>query len=133
MDTISKKHRSWNMSRIRSQNTSPEVIVRKELTKLGYVYRLHRKSLPGQPDIVVPRTKTAIFVNGCFWHQHKNCKRRSIPKSNTGYWQKKLTQNVKKQTEDIKRLTKIGWKAIIVWECETKENLEMLKKIKRVL
>ena len=125
-DTITKEHRSWNMSRIKGKNTKPELIVRSMLHSLGYRFRLNRNDLPGRPDIVLPKYKTVIFVHGCFWHQHKNCKRSSIPKSNQKYWLPKLKKNVTRNKHSIEALKKAGWKVLIIWECETKE-LDLLK------
>ena len=116
------------MSRIRSKNTVPEVKVRSILHSLGYRFRLHRKDLPGKPDIVLPKYKTVIFVHGCFWHQHKNCKRGNLPKSNKVYWLPKLKRNVGKFKENRHKLAKLGWKVIVVWECELR-NMEKLKKV----
>ncbi len=133
MDNLTKEQRRICMSRIRSKNTKPEKIVRKILTQFGLRYRLHNTKLPGKPDIVISRIKTILFVNGCFWHQHKGCKRRAIPKANTEYWSKKLKRNVEKQKEDIKLLKKDGWKVYIIWECETKDENRLIKKLKRIL
>lgn len=120
------------MSRISSKHTSPEIAVRKALYKLGYRYRLHDKKLPGKPDIVIKQAKTAIFVNGCFWHQHKGCKRQSIPKSNLKYWRGKLRANIEKQKADIRKLKKLGWKIFIVWECEAKREVVLVKKVNKI-
>jgi DNA mismatch endonuclease (patch repair protein) len=132
-DHLTKKERSWNMSLIRSRDTSPEKIVRKVLTNLGVRYRLHSKQLPGKPDIVIKRDKLAIFINGCFWHQHKGCKRKTMPKGNRNYWKKKLERNVAKQKADIKALRKDGWKVGIVWECETRDEDKLKKKLQKIL
>jgi len=131
-DTFTKTKRKEIMSRICSKNTSPEITVRKELYGLGLRYRLHDKKLPGKPDIVIKGAKVAVFVNGCFWHQHKGCKRRSIPKSNLDYWEGKLKSNVEKQKKDVKKLRKNGWNIFIIWECETKKPGELLDQVKRV-
>jgi len=121
------------MSRIRGKNTQPEVIVRKVLTKYGRRYRLHVGRLPGKPDIVIAKSKKAIFINGCFWHQHKGCKRKTMPKTNISYWGKKLKKNVKKQKKDIQKLKRTGWKTNIIWECETKKENMVEKKLAAVL
>ena len=123
-DHLSIEKRSWNMSRIRSNNTKPELLVRKSLFKLGYRYRIKNK-LPGKPDIVLKKYKTAVFINGCFWHRCKKCKRATIPKTNTKYWLNKFDQNVKRDIQNYKELEKMGWKVIIIWECEVK-NKEFL-------
>jgi DNA mismatch endonuclease (patch repair protein) len=120
------------MSRIRSKHTKPEYIVRKALTKLGIRFKLHAKKLPGKPDIVIGSKKKIIFINGCFWHQHKGCKRRSTPKSNVAYWSKKLKRNVAKQKADIKALNKMEWKSIIIWECQTKNEKSLIKRLNKI-
>lgn len=134
MDKLTSLHRSWNMSRIGSKNTKPELLVRKALTKLGIRYRLHVKSLPGKPDVVLRKYSTVIFINGCFWHQHKDCKRSTVPKSNTDYWVPKLTRNIEKQKKDIEALNKLDLDALIIWECEArnKESLLALLKESRI-
>lgn len=130
MDRITKKQRSWNMSRIRNKNTQPEKAVRKILSELGYKYGLHSKKLAGKPDIVISKERKAIFINGCFWHQHRGCKRRAMPKTNRSYWQNKLRRNVEKQKTDIKKLKKLGWKVKIIWECEAKNQNKLIKRLK---
>lgn len=130
MDTFSKKQRSECMSKIRSRNTQPELAVRKVLTGLGFRYRLHRNDLPGKPDIVIPKLKKIIFINGCFWHQHKDCKRSSMPKSNKDYWKPKLERNIEKQKDNIKLLKKDGWSIIVLWECEIQNIQKLREKLK---
>lgn len=129
-DTFSISKRSEIMSRITGKNTSPELAVRKVLSSLGGKYRLHDKKLFGKPDIVIKRLKTVFFINGCFWHQHTGCKRKSVPKSNKDYWEIKLKNNVLKQKQDIIKLKKLGWNVFIVWECETKNQYKLFDKIK---
>lgn len=131
-DTFTLQKRSEIMSRIIGKNTSPEIAVRKILYRLGCRYRLHDRKLSGKPDIVIRRLKTVFFINGCFWHQHKGCKRQSVPKSNLDYWRNKLKFNVEKQRKDIRELKKLGWKVFIIWECETKNGQKLHKKLKRV-
>ena len=133
MDKITKKQRSWNMSRIKGRDTLPEKIARKFLSGLNYKYRLHDKKLPGKPDIVIKEGKKVIFINGCFWHQHKGCKRLAMPKTNRSYWKNKLRRNVEKQGEDIKKLKRIGWKVKIVWECEARKPGKLTKRLKNFL
>lgn len=106
------------MSRIRSSNTSPEVALRRALHALGFRFRLHRKDLPGKPDIVLPRYRTAIFVHGCFWHRHDSCKIATTPKSNTEFWQAKFDRNVVRDAKSRESLEAQGWKVLVVWECE---------------
>ena len=124
-DHLSKEKRSWNMSRISSKNTKPELIVRKILYQNGVRYRLHAKDLPGKPDISNKKKKFAVFVNGCFWHQHPNCSRANIPKTNKDYWIPKLERNIQRQEESINSLKKLGWNIFIIWECELKSPYEL--------
>ncbi len=134
-DVHDTKTRSYNMSRIRSSNTKPEMLVRKFLHANGYRYKLHDKKLPGKPDIVLPKYKTVIFVHGCFWHGHTNCKYFVVPKTRTAWWTDKIARNKTNDIKAIKALKKDGWKVIEIWECRLKaakiENTlaEILKKI----
>ena len=121
MDHLSKEARSLNMSRIRSGNTKPELIVRSILHRLGYRFRLHKKELPGTPDIVLRKHKAVIFVHGCFWHQHENCKYANMPKSNTEYWMNKLQRNTERDSRAVQKLAELGWRVLVIWECQTKD------------
>jgi DNA mismatch endonuclease (patch repair protein) len=112
--------RSKNMRAIRSKNTSPEVLVRKALHRRGLRFRLHRKDLPGTPDITLPKMRLVIFVNGCFWHQHPQCKRATIPVTNQEFWKKKFQSNLARDEEARSALESSGWHVATVWECETK-------------
>ena len=133
MDNHSKKVRSYNMSRIRSTNSKPEDIVRKYLFSKGLRYRKNVKTLPGKPDVVLKKYKTVIFVNGCFWHGHQGCKYFVMPKSNTEYWNKKITGNVERDKNVIVRLEELGWNVITVLECNLKkENLERKRRHENV-
>lgn len=132
MDNLTQKQRKYCMSRIRSKNTKPEKAVITILDKLNIRYNIHARVLPGTPDIVIPEINKIIFINGCFWHQHKNCKRANMPKTNKEYWIKKLNHNKKKQNTDIKNLRKLGWSISVIWECQTKDDLTLTKKIKRI-
>ncbi|MBN2455469.1 MAG: DNA mismatch endonuclease Vsr [Sedimentisphaerales bacterium] len=107
------------MSRIRSENTKPEIIVRSILHKMGYRFRLHRKDLPGKPDIVLPKYKTVIFVHGCFWHRHKGCKRCTMPSTKPDYWTAKFKHNLQRDKNNQRLLNTLGWQTIIIWECQT--------------
>jgi len=127
MDNLTKAQRKKCMTNITSKNTKPELLVRKALTKHGIRYRLHVKKFPGKPDIVISKHKTIIFINGCFWHQHKNCKYSVLPKTNKNYWMPKLERNIKKQKDDIKQLKEGGWKTKVLWECQLK-SIELAKK-----
>ena len=116
------EQRSRNMSAIKSKNTKPEIAVRKLLHSMGFRFRLHRKDLPGSPDIVLPKYKTVIFVHGCFWHRHENCKYASTPKTRSEFWESKFEGNIKRDKINQTNLIKLGWKIIIVWECELKKT-----------
>ena len=122
MDFMTKEHRSWNMSRIRSVNTKPEMIVRSFLHKNGFRFRLHVKNLPGRPDIVLPKYKTVVEVRGCFWHRHPGCKVATTPSSNTVFWQEKFKRNVERDKKHAKELKTLGWHLIVVWGCETSKR-----------
>lgn len=121
-DNHSKEVRSINMSHIRSTNSKPEEIVRKYLFAEGFRYRKNVKKLPGCPDIVLPKYKTVIFVNGCFWHKH-DCPRFVWPSSNQDYWRPKILRNIERDNQSRKELETLGWKVIAVWECELKKNV----------
>ena len=136
-DVHSKEIRSYNMSRIKGKNTKPEMLVRKFLHANGYRYKLHDKSLPGKPDIVLPKYKTVIFVHGCFWHGHSNCKYYVVPKSRTDWWLNKINGNIANDTKALKALKKEGWEIITIWECNLKPAIlqkslnTLLKKLSR--
>ena len=116
------EQRSRNMSAIKSKNTKPEIKVRKILHSMGYRFRLHSKDLPGSPDIVLPKYKTVIFVHGCFWHRHENCKYASTPKTRQEFWEAKFRENINRDKLNQENLSSKGWKIIIVWECEIKDK-----------
>lgn len=121
------------MSQIKSHDTSPELIVRRLLHQLGYRFRLHRKDLPGSPDIVLPKYKKVIFVHGCFWHRHQGCRYAYTPKSRIGFWQDKFNRNVNRDQEVTNELFRLGWKVYIIWECETKYTEVMQEIIDKIL
>ena len=122
MDVHSKEVRSYNMSCIKGKGTKPEEMVRKYLFSQGFRYRKNDKRLPGTPDIVLPKYKTVIFVNGCFWHGHEGCKYFVWPKNNAEFWKAKILQNIERDKRDFERLENAGWKVIVVWECELKSQ-----------
>ncbi len=122
-DNHSKEVRSMNMSHIRSKNTKPEEKVRKYLFSKGFRYRKNVKSLPGCPDIVLPKYRTVVFVNGCFWHKH-DCPRFVWPSSNRDYWEPKILRNVERDKNSILHLQEEGWTVIVVWECELKKDAD---------
>lgn len=125
-DHLTPAQRSSAMSRVRGKDTTPELKVRRLLHSLGYRFRLHRKDLPGKPDIVLPKYKKVIFVHGCFWHLHR-CK--ELPKSNIDYWKEKLDENKRRDRRNRNRLKKIGWDVLVVWECWTKDKDKLTKKL----
>ena len=121
-DVHNTETRSYNMSRIKSKDTKPELLVRKFLFANGYRYKLHDKTLAGKPDIVLPKHSTIIFVHGCFWHGHKHCKYATIPKTRTEWWLNKINNNLLRDKLHTKELKKQGWQIITIWECELKKN-----------
>ncbi|HWZ15432.1 MAG TPA: very short patch repair endonuclease [Mucilaginibacter sp.] len=122
-DVHSKETRSYNMSRIRGKNTKPEILVRKFLFSKGFRYRLHDKKLPGKPDIILPRYKTVIFINGCFWHGHQDCKYFTVPKSRTEWWLNKISRNQENDRTSNSLLVEKNFQVITIWECQLKKNL----------
>lgn len=124
--------RSALMARIRSKQTQPELIVRRALHNMGFRFRLHRRDLPGKPDIILPKYKLAIFVHGCFWHQHPDCKLASRPKTRGEYWGPKLASNVARDQRHARALEELGWRVETVWECETRDT-ERLDKVLDVI
>jgi DNA mismatch endonuclease (patch repair protein) len=121
------------MSRIQSKNTKPEVIVRSMLHHLGYRFRIHRRDLPGTPDIVLPKYNSIIFVHGCFWHRHPECPYAYMPKSRIKFWEKKFLDTVNRDTHTIETLKKMGWKVLVVWECELKNPESVIEKLESFL
>jgi DNA mismatch endonuclease (patch repair protein) len=134
-DVHDKATRSYNMSQIKGKNTKPEVLVRKFLFSKGFRYRIHDKRLPGKPDIVLPKYKTVIFVNGCFWHGHEGCKYYVVPKTRTDWWLDKISSNRGNDTRNEQQLKRSSWQVITLWECELKnENiLHNLEELVRTL
>lgn len=122
MDRITKQQRSYTMSRIANKATKPEMLVRHWLWNHGYRYRLNVKSVPGSPDIVMRKYRTAIFVNGCFWHGHEGCDKYSVPKTNTEFWMAKVTRNRERDQRNYKDLHDAGWHVIVIWECRLKKS-----------
>ena len=122
VDRLTPEQRSWNMSRIRSKNTKPELIVRSLLHRMGFRFRLNRKDLPGRPDIVLPKYKTVIFVHGCFWHRHKGCKVATTPSTRREFWEKKFKDNVARDERNQRDLRQLGWHVYVLWECQVKKD-----------
>ena len=121
-DRMTSSQRSYNMSRIHSKNTGAEIVVRNRLWRKGFRYRIGTKDLPGSPDIVLPKYRTAIFVHGCFWHGHNGCKYYTVPKTNTDFWVAKVARNKERDQEVWRKLEAKGWYVIIVWECQLKKG-----------
>jgi len=130
-DLITKEQRSLNMSHIRGKDTSLEIKTRKYLFRKGFRYKKNVATLPGKPDIVLKKYNTVIFVNGCFWHHHKNCKLAYMPKSNVEYWYKKFKKNTDNDKKNTRKLKKLGYKVITVWECKLKKDFE--KEMEKVI
>lgn len=124
MDGLTPEHRSWNMSRIRNKDTKIEVKVRQYLFSKGFRFRKNDKRFPGKPDVVLPKYKTVIFVNGCFWHMHEGCKQARLPKTNTEFWREKMERNSANDKLHLQQLKKLGWNTITLWECELKKDFE---------
>ncbi|MEF2968617.1 very short patch repair endonuclease [Paenibacillus sp. M1] len=122
MDSFSKEKRSQIMSNVKSKNTTPELIVRRLLHRMGYRFRLHRPDLPGKPDIVLPKYKKVIFINGCFWHGHENCKKSQLPKTNREFWQSKIRKNKSRDEKSINKLLEMGWQCLVIWDCQIKKK-----------
>lgn len=128
-DKLSTEKRSYLMSQVRSKDTKPEKFIRSLLHKLGYRFRKNVPSLPGKPDIVLPKYRMVIFVHGCFWHQHKGCKRAERPTSNREFWDDKLDKTITRDRKSLELLREIGWKVIVIWECELKDANKIKERI----
>lgn len=133
MDNLSSARRSENMRRIRSRNTLPEITVRSIIHRMGFRFRLHRKDLPGKPDIVLPGLRKIVLVHGCFWHQHAKCKEGRLPKSRPEYWIPKLQRNRDRDAQNRHALRKLGWRSLVVWECEIERLASLERKLERFL
>ena len=129
---MTPKQRSAQMARVRSTNTKPELLVRSLVHRLGFRFSLHRADLPGKPDIVLTRHKKIIFVHGCFWHRHANCRRMSVPATNVTFWKAKFLANIERDRRNRRRLQRLGWKVLIVWECDTR-TAAAERKVRRFL
>lgn len=129
MDRLTSARRSWLMSRVRGRHTKPEVAVRRIVFGLGYRYRLHDSKLPGKPDLVLARHRKTIFVHGCFWHGHRGCRYGKLPKSRTHFWKEKITGNRARDRRTIRKLEKLEWKTLIIWQCELKRPEKLVRKI----
>ncbi len=125
--------RSENMRRIRARDTKPEMYIRRLIHRLGFRYRLHVKTLPGCPDLVFRRMSAVVFVHGCFWHQHEECRSNRVPLSNRTYWEKKLAQNTARDAASLEALRRLGWRVLVVWECDIKEPDQLVGKLRDFL
>ena len=132
-DKLSRERRSANMRAIRNRDTAPEMRVRQIVHSLGYRFRLHRSDLPGTPDLSFPSRQKAVFVHGCFWHQHPRCPRASTPQTNREFWCKKLARNVARDVNQVVTLKKFGWKSLVLWECQTKDVKRLAARLRRFL
>jgi DNA mismatch endonuclease (patch repair protein) len=133
MDSVSPKRRSEIMSRVTGKNTRPEIVVRKLLHGLGYRFRLHRKDLPGRPDVVLPKWRTVVFIHGCFWHRHVGCPNTRTPKSRIEFWTSKFEENIQRDRITRERLEALGWRVLVIWECELGDVASLTERIRRFI
>lgn len=133
MDVFNHEKRSWLMSRIKSKDTKPEIVVRSIVHGLGYRFRKNVKDLPGCPDIVLARHHKTIFVHGCFWHGHVRCRKSAKPTSNVSFWTKKLEGNIKRDKRNLKELKSAGWQTMVIWECQLKNETLLIERLNRFL
>ena len=129
VDIHTKEQRSYNMSQIKCRNTKPEMIVRSIVHRMGYRYSLHRKDLPGKPDMVLVRHGKIIFVHGCFWHMHNCCYGRVKPATRAKFWEQKRQGNIERDKRNIRKLRQQGWKVLTIWECQTRDLSKLAKKL----
>jgi DNA mismatch endonuclease (patch repair protein) len=132
-DVFSSDDRSRIMASIRGRDTAPELLIRKIVHRLGFRFRLHRRDLPGTPDIVFPRLHKIIFVHGCFWHMHRGCRRAGLPRTNRTFWKSKISRNANRDRVDQQRLRKLGWDVLVVWQCDTKETTTLERRLRKFL
>lgn len=133
MDHLDPEHRSENMRRVRGKDTRPELTVRRALHALGRRFRLHRRDLPGKPDIVLAKDRLAIFVHGCFWHRHDDCPRASTPSTRKEFWMAKFERTVVRDAELAAALRAAGWRPEVIWECETRDSERLNERLRRIL
>jgi len=132
VDRISKARRSWNMAQIGPKDTSPELAVRALLRDAGLRFRMHISGLPGTPDLVLPEWETALFVNGCFWHRHPKCRFAYTPKTRSAFWKRKFHANVRRDKDCYRALKALGWRVVLIWECETRDLARLKRRIERI-
>lgn len=133
MDTLTPRQRSARMALVKGKNTKPELLVRRLVHRLGYRYRLHRRDLPGTPDLVFAGRGKVIFVHGCFWHRHEGCALARLPKSRRGFWVPKLTANAERDARNSRALRRLGWRVLTVWECQARDTPRLENRIRRFL
>lgn len=133
VDTLSQKERSKRMSRIRCKDSIPEMKLRRLIHSMGFRYRLHVKDLPGKPDLVFPSRRAVIFMHGCFWHRHEECKLARLPKSRINFWKEKLEANRQRDLKHQRQLSELGWRYLVVWECQLRDTLELVGFIRNFL
>lgn len=133
MDTLTPRQRSARMALVRGRDTKPELLVRRLVHRLGYRYRLHRRDLPGTPDLVFAGRSKVIFVHGCFWHRHEGCVLARLPKSRRGFWVPKLTANAERDARNARALRRLGWRVLTVWECQARDTPRLENRIRRFL
>lgn len=133
MDPPVTPERSDLMRRVRGKGSAPEMAVRRTVHRLGYRFRLHHRSLPGRPDLVLPRWHTVIFVHGCFWHRHSKCRRATVPKIRASFWADKFAKNRERDRRVVKQLRAAGWRVVVIWECETLDPARLTQRISAVL
>lgn len=124
-DILDPEARSARMGAVRQQHTTPELAVRKAAHAAGLRFRLHRRNLPGTPDLVFPKHQTVVFVHGCFWHRHEGCRKSTMPKSRTDFWSQKFDQNRERDAQNIAKLTALGWRVVVIWECQTRDPAKL--------
>jgi len=132
-DVFTTEKRSWIMSRVKGRDSKPEILVRSIVHRMGFRFRVHRRDLPGNPDILLPRHGKVIFVHGCFWHGHKRCPRSKRPTTNMSFWNSKLDRNIERDKLSRRKLRSMGWKVLVVWQCETLTPDKLLVKLERFL
>ncbi|MCR6700984.1 MAG: DNA mismatch endonuclease Vsr [Dokdonella sp.] len=133
MDTLTPAERSARMALVRAKDTKPELLVRRLVHGMGYRYRLHRRDLPGTPDLVFPGRSKVIFIHGCFWHRHADCALARLPKSRSDFWLPKLTANAERDARNVRALRRLGWSVLTIWECQLGDNAKLANRIRRFL
>ncbi|HNR34612.1 MAG TPA: very short patch repair endonuclease [Candidatus Hydrogenedentes bacterium] len=131
MDNLTPEHRSWLMRRVRSKNTTPELLVRRIAHSMGLRFRLHRRDLPGTPDLVFPAYNRVVFVHGCFWHRHRGCRFTTTPKTRVKYWKEKFQKNMQRDLRNARKLRRSGWRILVIWQCQTRDVKTIESKLRK--